>query len=167
MPTAVVLYSLYLFALRPVLRTARSYVRNFYGAPIWSRGFVLGSYLLTLESASIREKKEALERTRSLLGVDGLMHEDDSRLPSEEKKYDARCVRGCTRPDPPPRRRDKAPLSAREEVRLVETAENCGMDRRKLENYFFGLLSRAETSTVITSVILFILRARRHSFRST
>jgi len=69
--------------------------------------------------------REALEYTRSLLGIDeyGLMHEDDSRLPLGEEKNDARCVRGYTRPDPLLRKRDKTPLGI-EEVRLAETAEN-------------------------------------------
>jgi len=41
--------------------------------------------------------REALEYTRSLLGIDeyGLMHEDDSRLPLGEEKNDARCVRAA------------------------------------------------------------------------
>lgn len=142
---------------------ARSYVRNFYGAPIWSRGFVLGSYLLTLESASIQGKSsEAFEHTRSLLGIDeyGLMHEDDSRSPSGGKKNDARCVRGYTRPaDPLPRRRDKTPLGeerARRDTIRGDSWKLCEMDRRKLENYFFGLLcvSGEDIPTMVTNVII-------------
>lgn len=58
------------------LRTAWSYVRNFYGAPIWSRGFVLGSYLLTLESASIQGKRKRFERKYSVSTWDGRVRID-------------------------------------------------------------------------------------------
>lgn len=110
-------------------------------------------------------EEEALEHTRSRLGIDeyGLMHEDDSRLPSREKKNDARCVRGYTRTDPLPRRRDKTSLG--EECARRGTTGGDSWKRRNGSPQTRELFLRTITHLIVRQIYLTIITVYRNSIR--
>lgn len=124
---------------------ATSYVRHFYGVPIWSRGFVLGGYLLTLESVSIQGRRK---RERGLrLGTRADTRGRAARVRLRKKRDDASgmgarlldriCLLGEREDVEQEFSRTRA--QRREELRGVATeGDVCETNRRAFENYFFA-----------------------------